>query len=215
MSLLLLDLDNTLVDRAAAFRRWAEGFTRTHMVPANEVDWLVDADRDGYEPRDALARSIQRRFRLNGSAVEQLVEDLRWGMVEQLILDAEVPRALCAARDAGWAPVVVTNGTVEQQERKIRRMGLNDYLAGWVISESAGMAKPDRRIFELAADFVGVPLGGAWMIGDSAHADIGGAHRVGIESIWLHRGRTWEEDEFAPSIVLDSCPAAIDHVCTQ
>lgn len=158
---------------------------------------------------------IRTRFQLLESTVEQLIEDLHRGMVEHLVLDPEVPRALSAARNAGWEPVVVTNGTVEQQERKIRRTGLDDYVAGWIVSQGAGMAKPDRRMFELAAQSVGLPLGGAWMIGDSAHADIGGAHGAGVESIWLHRGRKWDEQRFAPSLVSDSCPDAIDHVITQ
>jgi hypothetical protein len=39
------------------------------------------------------------------------------------------------ARAAGWVPFVATNGTVEQQERKLRLTCLEREVAGWVISE--------------------------------------------------------------------------------
>lgn len=63
--LLMIDLDNTLVDRAAAFLAWAESLRRDH-VPDDEgaVAWLVEADADGYTPRDRLAQTARDRFRL-------------------------------------------------------------------------------------------------------------------------------------------------------
>ncbi|WP_116952953.1 HAD family hydrolase [Jiangella endophytica] len=214
MPLLLLDLDNTLLDRAAAFRSWAEDFAGGLDGSDADVAWLIEADRDGYEPREAFARAILERFGLGGTAAIRLADDLHRGMVDRMTLDPEVPRALTQARDAGWVPVVVTNGTTEQQERKIRHTGLESSVAGWVVSESAGVAKPDRRIFDLAARSAGLPLLGAWMVGDSGPADIGGAHRAGIASVWLHRGRSWTETAFAPSAIADDCAGAIDHIVT-
>jgi putative hydrolase of the HAD superfamily len=49
--LLLVDLDNTLVDRAGAFARWAREFASAHGGGAADVQWLVTADRDGLFPR--------------------------------------------------------------------------------------------------------------------------------------------------------------------
>jgi putative hydrolase of the HAD superfamily len=105
--------------------------------------------------------------------------------------DTSVAQALRRARAAGWVPFVVTNGTVAQQERKLRHTGLDSEVAGWVISEGAGVRKPDPRIFRLAAAQAQLPLDGAWMIGDSAEADIGGARNAGLPGVWLRRGRTW------------------------
>jgi FMN phosphatase YigB (HAD superfamily) len=69
---------------------------------------------------------------------------------------------------------------VEQQERKLRHTGLDREVAGWVISEGAGLRKPDPEIFRFAAARAGQPLDGAWMIGDSAEADISGARDAGL-----------------------------------
>jgi len=195
----MIDLDNTLVDRAAALRSWAEAFCVEHAPDdPDAVAWLVQADADGYEPRDRLAQSVRDRFRLSTRAFSDLANDLRWGMADYLELDPHVPAALRAARTSGWTVVVVTNGTVEQQERKLRQTRLDDEVDAWVVSEAAGVKKPAQEIFRRAADIAGASLDGAWMVGDSAEADIAGAYRLALHSIGLHRGRSWQEQAFAP-----------------
>jgi putative hydrolase of the HAD superfamily len=210
--LLLLDLDNTLIDRAAAFRRWAVGFAAAVGAPA---DWLIMADRDGLEPRERLAAAVRQRFGLTGRAEADVLADLRRGLVENIELDPAVPDALDRARSTGWVPVVVTNGTVSQQELKLTRTGLADHVTGWVISEGAGVRKPDPLIFRLAADRAGQALDGAWMIGDSAEADIRGAYGAGIASIWLHRQRAWSLAGFAPTRIMATCAEAVASLMTD
>jgi putative hydrolase of the HAD superfamily len=207
MPLLLADLDNTLVDRSGAYRRWADAFAAARALPPGEADWLVDADLDGLAGRERLAARISERYGLADGAV--VADELRRGLVEYLEVDPAVPAALDAARAAGWVTIVVTNGTVPQQERKLASTGLDRHVAGWVISEGAGVRKPDRAIFELAARRARLPLAGAWVIGDSADADIAGACRAGLASVWLRRGRAWTERAFAPTLIADTCPEAI------
>jgi putative hydrolase of the HAD superfamily len=209
MPLLLLDLDNTLVDRAAAFLKWAHRFKLAH---GGDIDWLVDADADGYEPRARLAERIRSKYFLDDSAFLSLQADLDSGMADGLVLDPAVPSALARARNAGWVPVVVTNGPVVQQERKLSVTGLDCLLETWVISEAVGVKKPDPKIFGAVTSLTGRSLDGAWMIGDSATADIGGANRISIDSVWLHRGRCWIEDQYQPTFVTSNCVEAIDYV---
>src|SRR3982751_1447028 len=155
--LLLIDLDNTLIDRRAAFKRWSD----SRYGPAH-TQWLIDADRDGYEPREALAVRIAERF---GESYTDVLAQLMAGMVDQLVPDESVNDALRAATAAGFVPVVVTNGSVAQQETKLRHTGLDRLVAGWTISEAVGVRKPARQIFEKAAASVTMPLSG-WMVGD-------------------------------------------------
>jgi len=210
--LLLLDLDNTLIDRSGAFRRWAREFAAAHTGSDADAQWLVAADRDGLESRERLAAMIGERFGLDSRARAGLVAELRGGLVRQIIPDAAVTGALHDARAAGWMPFVVTNGTVEQQERKLRHTALDREVAGWVISEGAGLRKPDPEIFRYAATRAGQSLDGAWMIGDSAEADIGGARNAGVPGVWLHRGRPWPLTAFRPVHAADSLPQAVQIV---
>ncbi|WP_346533112.1 HAD-IA family hydrolase [Micromonospora sp. DPT] len=208
MPLLLLDLDNTLLDRAGPFRAWGERFLDSIGAPRTDIDWLLSIDADGLTDRWDVADAIRDRYALRIPSID-LVEELHDGVVANTRLDPLIACALKIADDAGWVPVVVTNGSVRQQDAKIRRTGLDRYVADWVISEEAGVSKPNPRIFALAAQRARMPLRGAWVVGDSPEADIGGAAAVGLPSVWLHRGRTWPDNRFAPTRTVDSLIAAV------
>jgi putative hydrolase of the HAD superfamily len=179
---------------------------------AGDAAWLVNADRDGLEPRERFAEMIAERFGLDGQDENAILAELRGGLVRELVTDDAVILALRRARAAGWTPFVVTNGTVAQQERKLRHTGLDREVAGWVVSEGAGLRKPDPAIFRFAAAQAGQSLERGWMIGDSAEADIEGARSVGLPGVWLHRGRRWPLTAFEPGHVADSFPDAVDVV---
>lgn len=208
MPLLLLDLDNTLLDRAGPFRMWGQRFLARIGAPERDIDWLLAMDADGLTDRWDLADAIRDRYRLRMSSID-LVEELTDGVMEHIRLNPLVACALRIADDAGWVPVVVCNGTVRQQDTLIRRTGLDRYVADWVISEEAGVSKPNPRIFALAAERARMRLRGAWVIGDSPEADIGGAAAVGLPSVWLHRGRPWMDRRFAPTRTEDGLIPAL------
>ena len=200
MPLVFLALDDTLLDRSGAFRLWAKGFLDEIGATQEDLDWLLSVDADGLTSRWDLADAIRDRYRLRIPSID-LIEELRDGPLAFERLDPLVACALRIAGDAGWVPVVVTNGPLEQQDARIRRTGLDRYVADWVISEQAGVSKPNPRIFALAAQRVRMRLGGAWVVGDSPEADIGGAAAMGLPSVWLHRGREWVDGRFAPTRV--------------
>src|SRR5262245_18722558 len=155
---------------------------------------------------------IGERFGLAGNRAAEVLAELRAGLVRQVVMDEVITQSLRAARAAGWTPFVVTNGTVAQQEHKLRHTGLDREVAGWVISEGAGMRKPDPGIFRFAAARAGQSLDGAWMIGDSAEADIAGARNAGLRSVWLHRGRPWPLAAFQPRYTVSTFAEAVDLV---
>jgi putative hydrolase of the HAD superfamily len=206
--LLLLDVDNTLLDRAGPFRVWAEGFLAEIGAPPSDIDWLLSVDADGLTNRWDVADAIRDRYQLRIPSID-LVDALHDGVVEHTRLDPLVACALQIADDAGWVPVVVSNGTMRQQDTMIRRTGLDRYIADWVISEEAGVSKPNPRIFALAAERARMRLRGAWVVGDSPEADIGGAAAVGLPSVWLRRGRTWMDTRFAPTRTVDGLLPAL------
>ena len=208
MPLLLLDLDNTLLDRAGAFRSWAQSFLAEIGAPDSDIGWLLSVDADGLTDRWDVADAIRDRYGLRTPAID-LVDAQNEGVAAHTRLDPLIACALRIAGDAGWVPVVVCNGTVRQEDTKIRRTGLDRYVADWVISEEAGVSKPNPRIFALAAQRARMHLRGAWVVGDGPEADIGGAAAVGLPSVWLHRGRRWMEPRFAPTRVVDGLIPAL------
>jgi putative hydrolase of the HAD superfamily len=201
-------LDNTLIDRDGAFRAWGRDFLEKIGAPDYDLEWLTSVDADGMTPDWDLADAIQERYRLRITSLD-LVDMVREGVLERMRLDPLVACALGIAEDAGWVPVVVTNGETRLQEEKLRRTGLDRYLADWVISEEAGVRKPNPRIFGIAAERARMRLAGAWVVGDAPEVDIAGAEAIGAPSVWLHRGRPWLETRFSPTRTADSPIAAL------
>lgn len=163
MPLLMIDLDNTLVDRDAAFRAAATTFLAEHGLPEGDLNWLMAVDASGCTPRREVARTLSERY--GGIDAQEFLDR---GAADRIILSDPVREALVEARADGWSCVIVTNGRTVQQETKIRNVGLDRLVHGWVISEAAGHWKPEPEIFHAAAAVAGAALDGSWMIGDSA-----------------------------------------------
>jgi putative hydrolase of the HAD superfamily len=66
-----------------------------------------------------------------------------------------------------------------------------------VDSGREGVEKPDRRIFERAADRLGVGLGALIHVGDSRPADVDGALAAGARAVWFGRAA---EDRHEPRV---------------
>jgi putative hydrolase of the HAD superfamily len=204
--LALFDLDNTLVDRSAAFRRWAVEFVAEHALADDALEGLVTLDHDGLATREAVFSGARHAFGLTESIAE-LEAAYRRSYPRQFRPDAAVLDGLAALRAAGWRVVVVTNGPSSQIE-KIRRCGLDAVVDGWCISEEIGAEKPDAAIFLAAAALVAQPLAG-YMVGDQTETDILGGKRVGLTTVLLARGRTFPPDATTPDAVVDDVLAAI------
>lgn len=212
----LFDLDNTLVNRSAAFRRWAGWFASEHGLGTAGLEWLCAADEDGFARRDVLFERARQRFAL-ATTMEDLVEEYRRTYPAGFGPDAQVTNALRSLRQGGWRIGVVTNGPVSQRE-KLARAGLDHLVDAVCISDEIGAAKPDPRIFEEAIERCGaanVPPGLVTMVGDTAEPDIGGGHGMGYRTIWLHRGRTWSRTDYEPDYATASLIEAIELLLTM
>ena len=206
MPVALFDLDNTLLDREAAFARWARSFCDGHGLPDEARAWLVAADDDGMRPRDELFTSLRTRFAVDDS-VADLIDAYHREYPTAFEFPADSRNALRRLRTAGWKVAVVTNGP-QSQERKLEVARLEDEIDAVCVSALVASWKPHPGIFEEAARRCGVGLEG-WMVGDSGPADIRGGQAVGLRTIWIHRGRTWDLGRPEPDAQVSDVPAAV------
>lgn len=176
---------------------------------------MVALDGDGLRPEPEVAADLTDLLALSDAEADTIVAVLRAGVVQNLTLVPGCADALARARRAGWAPWIVSNGVTAQQERKIRQLGLDALVDGWVISEEAGVSKPDPAIFTLTAARAGQSLEGAWMIGDTADADIAGAQAAGLPCVHLHRGRPWDPALPPPTASAGSLSEAVGLVLAR
>jgi len=206
MPVALFDLDNTLLDREAAYARWARSFCDGHGLPDDARAWLVTADDDGMRPRDDLFAGLRSRFAAD-DPVADLVRAYHREYPAAFDFPADSRDALRRLRSAGWKVAVVTNGP-QSQERKLEVARLGDEVDAVRVSALVDSWEPDPGIFEEAARRCGVGLEG-WMVGDSGPADIRGGQGVGLRSSWFHRGRTWDLGGPEPDAQVSDVPAAV------
>ncbi|MBR1807829.1 MAG: YjjG family noncanonical pyrimidine nucleotidase [Paludibacteraceae bacterium] len=80
---------------------------------------------------------------------------------------------------------IVSNGFSEVQYTKIRLSGLSNCFRHVVLSEEAGVQKPNPLIYEKALQLNGMQKEEVLMIGDSYNSDIQGAINAGIDQMWI------------------------------
>jgi len=99
----------------------------------------------------------------------------------------DAPDGLGAARSAGAATAVVSNG-----DWSLAAALASAGLAADVVVDSAtaGIAKPDPAIFRHALELLGVTAADALHVGDSEQTDGVGAKAAGIDVVIVDRGAT-------------------------
>jgi len=201
--LALFDLDNTLVNLDEAFRVWAEKFAGDRGLGLEAVEWLIALDQAGYPHREEFFARVREHFGLS-EPVEELWVRYRRRMPYLVHCPHEVKDGLSRLRASGWKVAIVTNGTADNQLGKIQQTGLAEAVDAYALSGIEGVRKPDRGLFEIAAERCAMTLeAGGWMIGDNLIADIAGGRAAGLRTIWLDRG-TWPGHEHdADHVVTD------------
>jgi putative hydrolase of the HAD superfamily len=81
---------------------------------------------------------------------------------------------------------IVSNNLLDEQQDKLRYCDLAAHVDELVVSEHAGVMKPDPAIFHVALERLGASAPEAVMIGDSWAADVVGARRAGIRAVWFN-----------------------------
>jgi HAD superfamily hydrolase (TIGR01549 family) len=82
---------------------------------------------------------------------------------------------------------IVSNNLFNEQREKVLYCGFAPHVDALVVSERAGVSKPDPRIFRIALEQLQCRPDESVMIGDSWGTDVAGARAAGIRPIWFNR----------------------------
>ena len=200
----LFDLDDTLFDHSHAARSalmlvhamhecFASGeydaFEEAHGRCLEELHQRVLAGAMTID--EARIERFKRLFARAGAAPPADLLTATALAYRSAYLDARRPvegaRDLLAALKPRVRVGIVSNNLLEEQQGKVKLCGFDPYVDALVVSEEAGVAKPDPRIFAIALERLGCAAADAVMIGDSWPADIEGARAAGLRAIWLNR----------------------------
>ena len=84
------------------------------------------------------------------------------------------------------------------------RSGLSGIFSVVVLSQDHDIAKPDRRLFDIAAAETSSEAGQIAMVGDSLAHDVTAAQAVGWRGIWLNRDSVPCPDQHSPDAQITS-----------
>ena len=194
----LLDLDDTLVDRTAAFRRWLEDLMArkpdAFAAPAADLAALLEIDDRGRRDRRAFYEALLDRhpvLRAAGLDPEGIQADIVARLPLVVMPDPLVVAAVERLRARGVRLAVVTNGSSSNQRQKLARSGVEHLLDAVIVSGELGISKPDPEIFARALAAIGAKAEDTLFVGDDPRRDIVGAGDVGIRTVWVSHGDAW------------------------
>ena len=197
---IFLDADDTLFDYPAAEREALfdcvrkfslEGEAETVLAAYREYNAAVWRAHERGEMNKATLK-VERFHRLaahfgwgNGfSATNTSEHYLATLSGQRQLLDGayELVQTLSASHPLG----LITNGIASVQRGRLSESPITPHFSCIVISEEAGAAKPDPRIFVPAYDALAVSAAEVLFIGDSVTSDMLAARNAGIDFCWFN-----------------------------
>jgi putative hydrolase of the HAD superfamily len=212
----IFDLDDTLLDFKRGER---EGLTNimtkygvsdlqkgiSTYTKINRKVW--DAIEQG-QPREALLKTrFSKAFDLLGIKVDGVAveAEYRKGLDTNFHKLQGADQLLNDLKSAGVRLLVGTNGVKATQLSRLKGSGLENYFDDYFISEDIGFAKPDKRFFEpIFAKYNDLEMKNTVMVGDRLQADILGANRAQLSSIWYNPQQLPVVEDYQPTYIASS-----------
>jgi putative hydrolase of the HAD superfamily len=211
----LFDLDETLIQRAGAIRRFiADQYDRYAgaLAPLTRDQYssrFLDLEDEGRADKAVVYPALVRALGIAGVSSDVLLADYRARYPGFASLTPGAAETLAALHAGGLRLGVVTNGNGQVQNGKIDAIGVRPLLDCVVISELVGLRKPDAAIFDLAAAQLGLAPADCMFVGDNPAVDVVGSAAAGMLGVWFGSGAKWPPGLPAPGAVIDSLPECL------
>ena len=188
---IVFDVDDTIYDQQAPYRIAMEkcfpDFDMTHM---NQAYIRFRHYSDIGFPRVMTGEWTTEYFRFWRCKETLLVYEHE---LENITMLDEMRMTLDFLKEKNVRMGIITNGPTEHQLKKVKKLGLYDYVdpKHVIVSQATGFQKPEKEIFNLAAEQFDMNPSTTLYVGDSYDNDVMGAFNSGWHSMWFnHRGRS-------------------------
>ena len=227
MSNIIFDVDDTLYDLMEPFERaHKEIFQKDTAADCEELfkasriysDEAFCLSREGKLPKeDEFAYRIIKTYEDVGLHVErdrvkQFEERYRYYQ-KHIHVPEEIVKILDFCVKNQVITGVLTNGTVANQGKKIKILGLDQWLKEetMFISDGVGYTKSDERAFKTVEKEMRLNARDTWYIGDTFEVDVIGAKKAGWHVIWFnHRRRPVPEGDIWPDVEITTAAELLD-----
>jgi len=189
----VFDAYGTLFDVASAAERCREEL-------GGKADALAAAWRTNqleYSWLRSLMGQHADFWQVTGDGLDQAMESLGIGgaalrakLMELYRVLSAYPDAkgvLAALKRAGRPAAILSNGSPAMLDAAVKSAGIGDLLAHVLSVEDVGIYKPDRRVYQLAVDRLGVSAERICFVSSNGW-DAAGAAAFGMKSVWANRG---------------------------
>ena len=203
---IFFDLDNTLLDRDAAWRTyWSEFIRQQPEVFDPDLEAalgrIIHEDQHGWTSRPDLFSWMVKTFpKLNRSPKEL------WEQCGKELGKIAAPypgtTELLASLKSAYSLVLVTNGPSSVQRMKLLNSGFSAYFDHVFVSGEVGFDKPDPRIFATAIKSADCSPGQIVFVGDDPVKDVLGAANAGLKTCWISHGSEWTGNQLLPDHVI-------------
>ncbi len=205
MKALLFDLDHTLFDRHATLTAIVPALRRAFSVDPARTDaeiaavWCYADDRFVYDGWEYIFACLCE----NGVfASPPVYGDYRSFIFREFARTAVaypwVRPMLEGFRREGLLLGLITNGQHALQYKKLTLTGLRYVFDEIVVSGDVGVEKPDREIFEIACEKLGIETREAVYVGDNRKNDVDGAAGAGMRTVWLQSTNPGQTGKYEP-----------------
>ena len=218
----VFDLDHTLYDRHGTLRaiapRMRERFDVNPGISDEEIArlWIYADDRFVYDGW----RYILAYLTENGVfRTPPKYEDYRSFVFENFAVTAvPFPFALPmleGLKRAGYKVGLITNGNHALQYSKLALTGMSYVFDEIIVSGDVMVEKPDREIFYMMCEKLGVRPEESVYVGDNPYNDVDGAAAAGYKTVWVRSTRVSQFGRYQPDEVVNDVgevPAVLEEM---
>ena len=205
----LFDLDHTLFDRHATLTAIVPRLRRAFRVDPALSDeeiagiWCYADDNYVYDGWSYILAYMAEK----GVFIQPPEYPEYRGFIYAAFAEVAVPfdhvlPMLRRYKRRGLLVGLVTNGRHDLQYSKLALTGLQYIFDEIVVSGDVGVEKPDREIFEIACEKLGVSPEESVYVGDNRKNDVDGAHAAGMKTVWLKSTNPHQTGRYEPDAAI-------------
>lgn len=195
---IIFDLDDTLYSRRGAAERTFPGMLRELLYTNRSEEFIAEAvelmmskvSRNSMV-HDGVFSALTEAYPTDKPFSRELCLDYYYEHISEFAeLFPGTRELLIRLRERGMKIGVLTNITAARlysQKKKIEALGLESLVDLIIFSGEVGIHKPDRRLFDLAAERLGVKNEECVFVGDDPESDVRGALGADMEAFFIDR----------------------------
>ncbi len=184
----IFDLDDTLyreLDYVTAAFDTVAGYLSDRYGMEREVLLESMTDTLAQQGRGQIFNEVCRQYALKED-IRHLVEVYR-STQPQLTLYEDAEELLQALEAEQIRTAVITDGCAQVQRAKINGLHLEQRMNVLMVTDEAGMTKPDPQVYARTLEDLGVKASDAVYVGDNPAKDFVGARALGMSTVRIIR----------------------------